>query len=950
MQVVKRNGEKVNVNVDKIYQRIKKMMWGLNTDYVSPFGIAEKVRSGLIDNIETKYIDELIAETAASLVPQHPDYSKLAGRVLVSNLHKETSKSFYLTFKKLYDTGQIRDEVFQFVKDNRKQIETAIDYERDFSFDFFGIRTLQKSYLLKDMIEERFRKKEGKILERPQHLYMRVALEIWLGDIDKVIECYNGLTLNKYIHATPTLFNSSKPYNQLASCFLIDHVEDSIEGINETVADIRRISKFAGGIGLNISNIRGNGSYIRGTGGYSDGIVPYAVALNATARHINQGGGKRKGAFALYLEPWHVDIEDVLKLKLNHGKEERRARDLFYGLWMPDLFMERVQADEVWTLFCPNEAPGLNDVYGDEYKKLYESYEADGRGRKTLKASVLWKQILSTQIETGTPYILYKDAINRKSNFKNHKIIKSSNLCVHGNTKIDILVNEQRKRIKIKKLTLDFIKKNNVCVKSFNTETKEIEYKKILNFALMNESAELVRVTNKSTGTFLTLTPEHKVYTTNRGYIEASNLDTNDSLIETDISVYNDMAVSFMNEGLLVTKVTDKAPVYDITVEDNNNFFANDILIHNCSEILEPSDKDETAVCNLASLNLPSFVKNNEFDFDELIKYTKHVTFNLNRVIDTSKHPTKRSKTADLSQRAIGIGVQGLADIFAILKLNWESEEALKLNKDIFETIYFAALTASNELAKESGMTYKYYENSPISKGIFQFDLWGVTPSKKYDWDTLRNNIKKYGVRNSLLIAPAPTASRAQISGVNECFEPFTYNLYTRRVLSGEFLVSNKYLVNDLIELNMWDEFTQKQLIEHRGSVQRLQYRKYVGGEYQYFDIPQEIKSRYKTSYELSQKIIMNMAADRGAFIDQTQSMNLFVGSPTISKLHSIHFYGWKLGLKTGMYYLRSKPAVNAIQFTVNKTVEKEVKPHVIEKIYGQICSIDDPDCESCGG
>ncbi len=805
MQVVKRSGKREDVSFDKITARVKKLCYGLAQKYVSPIEIAKKVIQGLYDGVTTTELDNLAAETAATMATQHPDYALLAARIAVSNLHKNTDKSFSLTMEALYNyidpktgesAGLIGDDTHKIIQDNKDRIDSAIIYDRDYSFDYFGFKTLERSYLLR---------MNGNVVERPQHMLMRAALGIHGTDIESAIDTYNLMSEKWFIHATPTLFNAGTPKPQLSSCFLLSMTEDSISGIFETLSRCAKISQSAGGIGLSIHNIRAQGSYIKGTGGTSNGIIPMLRVFNDTARYVDQGGGKRKGAFAVYLEPWHADIKHFLDLKKNHGKEELRARDLFYAMWISDLFMERVKNDEEWSLFCPNEAPGLHDCYGGEFEALYHKYEKEGRARKVVKAQDLWFAILESQIETGTPYILYKDAANRKSNQKNLGTIRSSNLC---------------------------------------------------------------------------------------------------------------------------------------------------------TEIIEYTSPDEVAVCNLASINLSKFVQEDgTYDFQRLYEISRVVTRNLNRVIDINYYPIEEARNSNMRHRPIGIGVQGLADAFLLMRHAFDSPEARQLNRDIFETIYFAALTESCQIASEEGH-YKTYPGSPMSKGEMQFDMWGVTPSDRWDWDGLRKDIKKSGVRNSLLLAPMPTASTSQILGNNECFEPYTSNIYTRRTLSGEFIVVNKHLLKDLIRLDLWNEDMKQRLMAANGSVQNIP------------EIPQELKEMYKTAYELSQKVIIDMAADRGAYICQSQSLNLFVESPNFGKLSSMHFYGWQRGLKTGMYYLRSKAAVDPIKFTLkqehqrvgqkaavgataNGTTSNETttlnQVEEMDAAQGQVCNLDDPDCLMCG-
>ncbi len=813
MLVLKRDGHRESVKFDKITARIEKLCYGLDPKFVNPVEVAMKVINGLYDGVSTSELDNLAAEIAATMTTRHPDFAKLAARIAVSNLHKVTSKSFSNTMKRLYQyvdpkTGQnaplISKETWKVIHENAAELDEAIIYDRDFSYDFFGFKTLERSYLMKI---------DGKIVERPQHLLMRVAVGIHGENIPAAIETYHLLSEKWFTHATPTLFNAGTPKPQLSSCFLLTMKDDSIDGIYDTLKQTAKISQSAGGIGLSIHNVRAKGSYIKGTGGTSNGIVPMLRNFDMTARYVDQGGGKRKGSFAIYLEPWHADIFDFLDLKKNHGKEEMRARDLFYAMWIPDLFMKRIEDNGMWSLFCPNEAPGLADCYGDEFERLYEKYEKEGKARKQIKAQDLWFEILEAQIETGTPYMLYKDAANKKSNQKHLGTIKSSNLC---------------------------------------------------------------------------------------------------------------------------------------------------------TEIIEYTSPDEVAVCNLASIALPKFVtEDGKFDHQKLYEITKVVTRNLNKVIDVNYYPVEEARNSNVRHRPIGIGVQGLADAFILLRMPFDSEEARGLNKDIHETIYFAAMESSMELAKLNG-PYQSFKGSPVSKGIFQFDMWGVTPdSGRWDWENLKREVKQNGVRNSLLLAPMPTASTSQILGNNECFEPYTSNIYTRRTLSGEFIIANKHLMKDLIGLGLWSETMRQKLIAANGSVQQIA------------EIPQNIKDIYRTVWEISQKSIIDMSADRGAYICQSQSLNIHLTNPNFGKLTSMHFYAWKKGLKTGMYYLRSTAAADAIKFTLDKSVHQQptenatvvgdvvsIQPemqHAIQyeqrpvadyeqKMSDMACSLDNPDaCEACG-
>jgi ribonucleoside-diphosphate reductase alpha chain len=808
MFVIKRDGRKEPIMFDKITARIRKLNYGLNP-LVDPVRVAMRVIEGLYDGVTTSELDNLAAEIAATMTTTHPDYAKLAARISVSNLHKNTKKSFSETMTDLYEyvnprTGKkaplLSDEVHEVIQKNAEKLDSSIIYNRDFGYDFFGFKTLERSYLLK---------LNGHIVERPQHMLMRVSIGIHLNDIKSALDTYELMSKRYFTHATPTLFNSGTPKPQMSSCFLLTMREDSIDGIYDTLKQTAKISQSAGGIGLSIHNVRATGSYIAGTNGTSNGIVPMLRVFNDTARYVDQGGGKRKGSFAVYVEPWHADIFDFLELKKNHGKEEMRARDLFYAMWAPDLFMKRVEQDSKWTLMCPNECPDLYNVHGDEFDALYTKYEAEGRGRKTIKARELWEKILESQIETGTPYMLYKDAANRKSNQKNLGTIRSSNLC---------------------------------------------------------------------------------------------------------------------------------------------------------TEIMEYTSKDEVAVCNLASIALPMFVKDGEFDHKALYDVTVRVTKNLNRVIDRNYYPIIEAENSNFRHRPVGLGVQGLADTFIMLRLPFTSEQAKKLNQEIFETIYFAAVSASVEEAKADG-PYETYKGSPISQGEFQHNLWGIKDeelSGRWDWGALRKKVKKHGVRNSLLVAPMPTASTSQILGNNECFEPYTSNIYTRRVLSGEFIVVNKHLLEDLVERGLWNEDMKQELMRNNGSVQNIDA------------IPDDLKELYRTVWEMSMKDIIDMSRHRGYFIDQSQSLNLFMEGATMAKLTSMHFYAWKSGLKTGMYYLRTKSAVDAIKFTLDnkakenpetETVEATVtpakqegavpveplSPQELKEMIAQAKQSEDDDCLMCG-
>ena len=854
MKVIKRNGSEEIVKFDKISARLKKQTYGLDTNYVDYMEVAKKVISGVYDGVTSRELDTLAAETAASLTRIHPDYSILASRIALTSIKKETKKSFKETVEDLYQNIDpktkehaplVSRELVEIAQKFENKIESMIIHDRDLDFEYFGFKVLEKSYLLKMY---------GKVVETPQHLYMRVAIGIWGDNMKEVQKTYELLSTGMFTHATPTLFNAGTQKPQLSSCFLIANKGDDIESLFDTLKETAIISKWSGGVGLHVHDVRSKGSYIKGTGGESDGLVPMLKTYNETARWINQGG-KRKGSFAIYLEPWHSDVEDFIPLRKNHGKEEDRARDLFLALWTPDLFMLRVQNDENWTLMCPNECPGLSDVY-DVYPQydsegnitnesevslaftdLYTKYESEGRGKKVVKARELWGKILDAQIETGTPYILYKDSANKKSNQKNIGVIKSSNLC---------------------------------------------------------------------------------------------------------------------------------------------------------TEILEVSTPEETAVCNLASIALPKMIdyptskgkkdKNlRKFNFQKLYEVTYQAAVNLDKVIDVNWYPTENTERSNMRHRPIGLGVQGLADTFALLGMPFESEDAKTLNKDIFETMYYAAITASNDISKkiykdkssqdeEVSTTigaYSTFQGSPASKGILQFDMWNIQETQlsgMWDWSKLKKSVMKFGIRNSLSLAPMPTASTASILGNNECFEPFTTNLYKRNVLSGEFVIVNRYLVEDLIDLNLWTDEIRIKMIQNNGSIQTIS------------EIPENLKEVYKTVWEMKASNLIDMAADRGAFICQSQSMNLFIRDANVAKLNKALFYGWNKGLKTGMYYLRSNAKAEARKSlgenvnTVKETIEivddikiPDTKKNVVEtkieisqqemEAMSQLtCSIDNPEgCEACG-
>jgi ribonucleoside-diphosphate reductase alpha chain len=794
MQIVKRDGRREPIDFDRMVDFVSRYAYQLDTDYINPNQVAKRAFEGAFDGITIVDLIQLTVETAASMTSKHPDYGLLAGRLAVSELHVNTSDSFSNTVEKMYyyknpKTGEnapmISREIYDIVKKNAIDLDNSLDYSKDYSYDYFGYKTLERTYLLKI---------DGKSVERPQHLLMRVALGIHKNDLKSAKTTYKLMSEKWFTHASPTLFNAGTPKPQLSSCFLLTMQDDSINGIYDTLKQCALISQSGGGIGLSIHDIRAKGSYIKGTNGTSNGIVPMLRVFNDTARYVDQGGGKRKGAFAMYIEPWHGDIFEFLDLKKNHGKEEMRARDLFLAVWMPDMFMQRVEDDGDWPLFDPHECPGLSDSHSEEFNKLFLKYEKEGRALRTVKAQDLWFAILDSQIETGTPYILYKDAANSKSNQQNLGTIKSSNLC---------------------------------------------------------------------------------------------------------------------------------------------------------AEILEYTSKDEVAVCNLASIALNMFVNEEErtYDFNKLYEVAYQVTINLDKVVDVNYYPIPEARNSNMRHRPVGLGVQGLADTFIMMRQSFESDEAKQLNKDIFETIYFAAVTASKDIAKREG-AYETFKGSPMSKGQFQFDMWNVTPSTRWNWEALRGEVVEHGVRNSLLTALMPTASTSQILGNNECIEPYTSNMYTRRVLSGEFVLVNKHLVKDLIRRDLWNDDMRNKIIASNGSVAHIP------------EVPADIKDLYKTVWEIKQKRILELAADRGSYVDQTQSMNVFMEDANFAKLTSMHFYAWKSGLKTGIYYLRTKAAADPIKFTVDQqyinmskenTAAVNEKPKVNAEGDDLFCDLDDEDCVACG-
>ena len=1078
MFVIKRNGQKEEVSFDKVLNRIKGVS---KTLIVNPTIIAQKVLTGLKDGIHTQELDELAARTSISLTTTHPDYGTLAARIAISNHQKNTEPSFSavvtdLANQKYPMTGDVyscfNEEFVKIVQENKEVLDSIIDHERDFLFDYFGFKTMERAYLLKGT--------DGKICERPQHLWMRVAVALWGTDINRVRETYDALSLKKFIHATPTLFNTGTKRQQCSSCYLISMDSDSINGIYKTLGDCAAISKYAGGIGLHIHDIRAKGSHIRGTNGVSNGIVPMLRVFNNTARYVDQcfigdteivtstgnkriediqendmvltsgatevydeaigktfmgqinptynkvikrvehvytgtilklsmsngkqikmtpdhpllslkhssseilqllkegliipdydkpsvgawiislenneiqlnqiediasgevenvtlydleidgthdysvagigiahnGGGKRNGSFAIYLEPWHADIEDFLKLKLNQGAEEDRARDLFYALWVSDLFMKRIEAGEDWSLFCPAEAPGLSDVWGAEFEELYTRYEREGRARKTINAQKLWFKILESQIETGTPYLLYKDACNAKSNQQNLGTIKSSNLCVAPETYILTRDGE----VEIKSVSGKEVEVWNGDKWSKTTVVQTGENQPVISVEVL-----VAKVLNKNNRDYdfqlhtIHCTPYHKFIIddiSNNSISKNSRVEAKD--LKRGMSLMNWMNSDNIPIESFIWSVNDygrTCNTYCFNEPENYAGVFNGVLTGNCSEIVEYSSPDETAVCNLASISLPAFITRKGIDFEELRKITKMITRNLNRVIDINYYPTPETEKSNMRHRPIGIGVQGLADVFAIMRIPWESEKAAELNKKIFANIYYAALEASAEIAEIEG-PYSTFEGSPTSKGKLQPDLWDIDPATAddtLDWAALREKVKK-GIRNSLLVAPMPTASTSQILGNTEAFEPTTSNIYTRRTLAGEFIIVNKYLLNDLIRYGIWSDQMKQRIIANNGSVQNIP------------EIPHTIQELYKTAWELKQKALIDMAADRGAFICQSQSLNLFVADPTFAKLTSMHFYGWKRGLKTGQYYLRSKAPVFAQKFTIDPELQRAVE------------------------
>lgn len=910
MQVIKRNGQRQDVAFDKITFRIKQLAIKLpQLTHVNPTLVAQKVVAGLVDGITTTQLDELAAEVSIFMSTIHPDYSQLASRIAISNLHKNTSDSYEEVIDQLYHhyTNVYNDKIhslliskhyYDLMKKYIDVLQNALNYEYDYNYDYFGLKTLiAQTYLFKV---------NDQVVERPQHMLMRVSVGIHGDDLTKVIESYHLMANKFFTHASPTMFNACTPMQQMSSCFLMTIKEDSIDGIYDTLKQAALISKSAGGIGLSVHNVRAKGSYIRSTSGYAEGLIPMLKVFNDTARFVNQSS-KRKGAFAIYLEPHHPDIEDFLDLKKNHGKEELRARDLFYALWISDLFMTRVENNQMWSLFCPDECPGLSEVYGDDYVKLYTKYEQEGRARKVIKAQDLWYHIVNTQIETGTPYMLYKDTINNHNNQCNLGTIKSSNLCVAGET---FILTDQG-QIPIKKLV-------NQNVNVWNGE----EWSSTTIYQT-GQNKNLLKIT-MSNGSILECTPEHHFYIMKDNkqiMVEAQELKVNDQLIKfklPDDIEYDNIKILSIVQG------QQGVDTYCFNEKKRHMGIFNNVLLGNCSEIVEYSSLEEISVCTLASIALPSFVINNTFDHQKLFDVCYHVVGNLNKLIDVNYYPVNETRFSNFKHRPLGIGVQGLADVFYILRYPYTSLDARQLNIDIFETMYYACLRASCDLSKQYG-PYESFVGSPASKGLLNQDIWGISVNNnRWNFDEVRHDILKYGLRNSLLLALMPTASTSQILGFTESFEPLTSNFYSRRVLAGEFTVINKYLVEDLIKLNMWNEQTKNKIIIDGGSVQKL-------------DIPIELKELYKTVWELKMRDLIDMSADRTPFICQSQSFNAFMDVPNKSKLTSMHFYAWKKKLKTGMYYLRTKSATKAIQFSID--------PKINDKKEDQNC---DEGCLMC--
>ncbi len=907
MFVVTRSGKREEVSFDRILNRIKSLSDGL--DHVNPAAVAQKVCTQIEDGITTARLDEFAAETCATMQARnHPNYGKLAARIVIDNHHKNTPETFAECVHILHEEGVVSDKLNAVSK--HSEIQTMIDYTRDFMFDYFGFKTLERAYLLK---------KKGTVIERPQHMWMRVAIEVHTGEqqlehfgipeyipnFEKIKATYDALSLGYFIHATPTLFNSGTDRPQLSSCFLVNMKEDSISGIYNTLADCAQISKWSGGIGISIHNIRAKNSRIKGTNGTTSGLVPMLKVYNDTARYVNQAG-KRNGSFAVYLEPWHADIEDFLRLKLNTGAEEDRARDLFYALWIPDLFMKRMEQNKDWSLFCPNECPGLDESVGDAFEALYNKYESEGKARKSVPAQKIWQMILDAQIQTGTPYLLYKDACNLKSNQQHLGTIKSSNLCVAPET----MIRTREGEVEIQSVAGKEVEVWNGSRWSKTTVLKTGENQPVIGVDIVVGTIDGNSGQTYARMHHIECTPYHKfilkgednsIKTGQR--VDAKDLKRGMNLVDW---VDHDSEI----REAIVWDIYDykrTCDTYCFNEPENNAGIFNGVLAGNCAEIVEYTAPDETAVCNLGSVALSQFVKDDRtYDYESLRKYTSILAENLDLVIDRNYYPTPECERSNFKNRPIGIGVQGLADVFAKMKLSWTSEEAKKVNREIFENMYYAAITTSNKLAQNIGKNSKN-DGSPASEGKLQYDLWNDPPRETgyLDWSGLSSSVKEHGLRNSLSIALMPTASTSQILGNNECFEPFTSNLYVRHVLAGDFIVVNKYLVDDLMELGLWNSEMRTHIIANNGSIQNVE------------GIPDEIKERYRTAWELPQKTLINMSRDRAPFVCQSQSLNLFVSDPTYARISSMHVYAWKQGLKTGCYYLRTRAVASAQKFTV---------------------------------
>jgi len=1024
MRVIKRNGEFENVSFDKVLNRLKYLSEGIQIDICE---IAQKVCGRIFDGVKTSDLDELAAHLCSSLLVIHPDYGRLASKIIISNHHKNTSPSFSETIHILYHnpTGPlVAKEIYDIVQQHKEKLNSYIDYSRDYYFDYFGFKTLERSYLLKS---------GGKIVERPQQMWMRVALGIHKNDIKDALQTYDLMSQKYFTHATPTLFNSGTPRPQNSSCFLLSMRDDSIAGIYDSLKDVALISKYAGGIGIHMHQIRAKGSVIRGTNGISSGIVPMLRVFNNTARYVDQAG-KRLGSIAVYLEPHHADIEQFLELRKNHGNEEERCRDLFLALWVPDLFMERVRDNGVWSLMCPDQCPGLSDVWGEEFNKLYTSYEEKGQYVKQVKAQDLWFKILESQIETGVPYICYKDHVNRKSNQQNLGTIKSSNLCVAPETMIltedgYFPIKELKdKNVKVwnghefsqtivrqtgvqqKLITIGFSNGMTIRCTPYhkfhivsNSEHKIIEAKDLSSgmdiipfqtpilYGCKNNEPDLYNDPNASDCYFVpinyplnvklrwlegffsttswngaddleigcpleefcknvfymlqTLGVSSVIHETRSGYILRIDCHSVIHLQSLGV-VFKTSAQREINTASMPTTINVSVSYTKDNDEHDDTYCFNEPLRHmgifngiiagNCVEIMERSTPDEISVCNLSSVCLPSYVENGVFNFEKLHNVAKVITKNLNKVIDGNYYPLEEARRSNLKHRPVGIGINGLSDLFMILRIPFESAEARELNKQIFETLYHGALESSMEIAKKRHISiqnneplemmneyeplqtstypgaYSSFEGSPVSKGLLQFDMWGVQPSSRYDWNHLKEEIQKYGIRNSLLLAPMPTASTAQIMGFNESFEPITSNIFKRKTLSGEFIVVNKYLIKDLIDLGLWSNEMKDRILLNDGSVQNIE------------EIPPELKELYKTVWEIKQKTLIDLSADRGAYICQSQSLNIFIEEPDYKKLTSMHFYGWSKGLKTGSYYIRTKPKAKTQQFTIDPDFAKK--------------------------